>query len=56
MSCRTNHSGGNFCGCHAGGMYHPAMWSKTKKEKVLNDYLQCLEEQIEEVKEALKEL
>ncbi|MEF8984867.1 MAG: hypothetical protein V5A51_09775 [Bacteroidales bacterium] len=58
MCCHSNHpKQGVHCG-HGAGMpgHHPMFWSRKKRREMLEHYRKCLQEQLEDVEEAIREM
>ncbi len=53
MYCYSNQQKNN-CQCHGGYINNPALWSKNKKINLLEEYLEYLENQINETREAIE--
>jgi len=54
MCCNSNLQRQN-CPCQGGSISNPALWSRKKKITILEEYLEYLEKQVIETKEALDE-
>jgi hypothetical protein len=56
MCCNSNQQK-NICSCREDNLINnPAFWSKKKKINLLEEHLECLQNQIIETKETLEEL
>ena len=58
MCCHSNHPKQGAHHCHGTGMHgnNPLLWSRKKRREMLEHYRKCLQEQLEDVEEAIREM
>ncbi|MFW6145604.1 MAG: hypothetical protein ACOC4Y_02265 [bacterium] len=58
MCCHSNHHKQGTHHCHGGGIsgHNPLLWSRKKRREILEHYRKCLQEQLEDVEEAIREM
>jgi|WetSurSiteA1Bulk_404760.scaffolds.fasta_scaffold511653_1 hypothetical protein len=54
--CSNSNQQKNICSCQEYFINNPAFWSKKKKISLLEEHLECLQNQITETNESLEEL
>lgn len=56
MCCHSNHPEHSMWQCHNHFSHNPLLWSKRKRKEMLEHYKECLQKQLDDTEEAIKEM